>query len=187
MASVNSIIATFIEDNQGLEINDKFVSVLKALIIDCIDIKPKITVSVKVQKIEKLESAADAVSLDELTSGACNLAMLADYCREHGLRVSGPKTDAAARVWRHICGESEEDDTSPRNRAKKEPVKKEKHDCFACNTKNKPCGLPATQQFEGEWFCYKHIDTAEEIINPLPKPKVVKRPSAAIKKAVVSE
>ena len=69
------------------------------------------------------------------------------------------------RVWRHLQGESADNDASPRSKAKKIPAKKEPHACFACNAKGAPCGIAATEQFSEEWFCFRHIDEAQDIIN----------------------
>lgn len=158
------------------------------------------TTGTKKEKVEKIESAADAVSLEQLNSPACTAKILSDYCREHKLRIGGKKEDQAARVWRHLSGTPDEDDTSPKGKGKKGSVsvaaaKKEKHNCFACNSKGQPCGLDGSEQFDDEWFCFRHIEKAAEIIaskkDPAPasppKKAVSKRPSAAIKKAVVTE
>jgi len=148
-------------------------------------------------KSEKLENAADAESLEQLLSTACTTTILNDYCRENGLRIGGVKKEAAARVWRHLQGEVEDDDISPRSKPKKVPVKRETHACFACNAKGQPCGLAADNQHEGEWFCFRHIDSADEIIEkknaavspPVkekvsPKPLLSKKPSAFLKKKI---
>jgi len=153
--------------------------------------KKSATTKKTVSKVEKLENAADAESLEQLISTACNTALLNDYCRENGLRIGGKKAEVAGRVWRHLQGESQDDDISPRSKPKKAPKKKESHQCFACNAKGQPCGLAADNQHEGEWFCFRHIDSADEIIEkkntPPPKakasPKVVsKKPAASLKK-----
>jgi hypothetical protein len=214
MASINALIASFIEENKDTHVTDipEFVRALKALVVDCIDVQsPPTSVVRKVgtsataskQKVEKLLFAAEAESEAELNSTACTVALLADYCRVNGLRIGGSKADCAGRVWRHLTGETVAEDISPRSLPKKTPAKKEKHQCFGCTTKGQPCGLPGTQQFEEEWFCFKHIDTAEDFLiaanAPEPPPKVVspkaspvkatatvsKRPGAGIKKAVV--
>ena len=139
-------------------------------------------------KTEKLESIDDAESLEQLISTACTTALLSEYCRENGLRIGGNKKDAAGRVWRHKTGETTDDDISPRSKPKKVVAKKEVHQCFACNAKGQPCGLAADNQHDSEWFCFRHIDTADEIIEakkvPVPKakPSVSKKPAASLKK-----
>jgi hypothetical protein len=210
MASINALIASFIEENKDTQVTDDiaFVRALKALVVDCLDTQPaspargspvrKVGAVAAKEKVVKLDSVVDAQSEAELNSSACTVVQLSDYCREVGLRIGGAKADVAGRVWRHLCGETVAEDISPRSLPKKTPAKKEKHQCFGCTTKGLPCGLPATQQFEEEWFCFKHIDTAEDFIEaanaPPPPPKVVspkatvsKRPGAGIKKAVVVE
>jgi hypothetical protein len=155
--------------------------------------KKAATTKKAVSKVEKLENASEAESIEQLISTACNTALLNDYCRENGLRIGGKKAEVAGRVWRHLQGESEDDDVSPRSKPKKTPKKKESHQCFACNAKGQPCGLAADNQHEGEWFCFRHIDSADEIIEkknappPAPKPKaspkvVSKKPAASLKK-----
>ena len=116
-------------------------------------------------KSEKLESVADAESMEQLKSASCTSAMLNDYCRENKLRIGGSKNDVASRVWRHLHDEQTDDDVSPRSKPKKVVAKKEKHQCFSCNAKGQPCGIAADNEFEGEWFCYRHIDNAEDIID----------------------
>jgi len=136
------------------------------------------------KKAEKLENAADADSLDQLTSPTCTSTVLNDYCRANGLRIGGVKKDLAARVWRHLQGESDDEDISPRSKPKKSPVKKQNHQCFACNAKGQPCGLAADNEFEGEWFCFRHIDSAQEIIKK--KNESLRTPTKKVtKKAVV--
>jgi len=149
-------------------------------------------------KVEKLENAADAESLEQLISPACNTALLNDYCRENGLRIGGKKAEVAGRIWRHLQGETTDEDVSPRSKPKKVPVKKVSHQCFACNAKGQPCGLAADNEHEGEWFCFRHIDSADEIIekknapHPAPKAKaspksVSKKPAASLKKKAEPE
>ena len=149
-------------------------------------------------KADKLESVDEAESLEQLVSTACTTTILNDYCRENGLRIGGNKKEIAARVWRHKTGEALDDDVSPRSKPKKVVAKKEVHQCFACNAKGQPCGLAADNQHESEWFCFRHIDTADEIIEaknappPAPKPKaspkaVSKKPAASLKKTAPVE
>ena len=141
-------------------------------------------------KADKIESIDDAESLEQLVSTACTTTILSDYCRENGLRIGGNKKDAAARVWRHKTGETLDDDISPRSKPKKVVAKKEVHQCFACNAKGQPCGLAADNQHDSEWFCFRHIDTADEIIEaknaPPPAPKAKASPKAVSKKPAAS-
>ena len=137
-------------------------------------------------KAEKLESVDEAESLEQLVSTACTTTILNDYCRENGLRIGGNKKEIAARVWRHKTDETLDDDISPRSKPKKVVAKKEVHQCFACNAKGQPCGLAADNLHESEWFCFRHIDTADEIIEakntPPPVPKAKASPKAAVSK-----
>ena len=144
-------------------------------------------------KVEKLENAADADSLDQLKGPSCTSVVLNDYCRSNELRIGGTKKEIAERVWRHLQGETSENDISPRSKPKKVvPSKKEQHQCFACNVKGQPCGIGATEEHNGNWFCFRHIDSADEIIEKKTpttptkskvSPKAVsKKPSTSIKK-----
>ena len=138
-------------------------------------------------KAEKLEDASEAESLDELKRN-CTSIVLNNYCRDNKLRIGGNKQDIAERVWRHLNGEQTDDDVSPRAKPKKVVAKKVQHQCFACNAKGQPCGVGATNEHEGEWFCFRHIDNADEIIEAkaaAAKPKVTK-PKATSPKASTS-
>jgi hypothetical protein len=155
------------------------------------NVPAKTTKKAAASKTEKLETAADAESLEQLKSNACTSVILNDYCREHGLRIGGTKKEIAERVWRHLQGEQNDEDTSPRSKPKKVPAKKEQHQCFACNAKGQPCGNAGTEQHSGEWFCFRHIDSAEEIIEkknaPSPAPKAKASPKAEPKSKTVSK
>ena len=165
----------------------------------------KTTKKAAATKAAKLEDASEAESLEELKRN-CTSIVLNNYCREHKLRIGGNKDDIAERVWRHLQGEQTDDDISPRSKPKKVVAKKEQHQCFACNAKGQPCGVGATNEHEGEWFCFRHINDADDIIaakaeaakpkesKPKASPKaakssaaVSKRPGAFKKKAVVEE
>ena len=123
--------------------------------------------SVSKTKKDKLEDPAEATSIDDLRNSTVDI--LNSYCRTHGLRIGGTKNVIMERVWRHIQGESSDEDISPRSKPPKEKVVKVKHACFSLNSKGGPCGIAATDEYEGHWFCFHHIDNAEEIINN-PKP-----------------
>ena len=124
--------------------------------------KPPTKESSTKTKKNKLEDPAMANTAEELTN--CTTAILNEYCKNNGLKIGGNKKELSGRVWRHIQGESSEDDTSSRSKPKTTKAAKEKHSCFACNSKGAPCGIAATEEHNGVWFCFRHIDEAEEII-----------------------
>lgn len=143
------------------------------------------TTTVKATKAEKLDDPALAESVEDLRN--CTSVVLNDYCRDKKLRVGGNKKDIMERVWRHLQGESTDDDSSPRSKPKKTPAKVEKHACFACNSKGVPCGSAATEQFNDKWFCWLHIKSAEAIIEkqvevPVEEPEepVVEEPKPVV-------
>ena len=117
--------------------------------------------AVKATKLEKLEDPSEAKSLADLN--ACTSVILNAFCKENGLKVGGVKKDIKERVWRFLEGNSSEEDISPRSKPKK-VVKKESHKCFACNSKGQPCGVSATEEFSGHWFCFRHIINAEDLL-----------------------
>ena len=168
---INEFIAT---NNLDESVTDSLIELVNGCFSDYVshmskewltaDVSAKPAKKVAAGKGQKLLTASDAESLEQLKSTACTSVTLNDYCRENGLRIGGTKKEIAERVWRHLQGEQNDDDVSPRSKPKKVPAKKEKHQCFACNAKGQPCGISADNEFEGEWFCYKHIDNAEDII-----------------------
>jgi hypothetical protein len=201
MAKMEDRIDAFISEN-GLDenIKDALIEVVNGCFSDYVSHMAKEWIATPVPatkatkkspagKAEKLDTAADAESFEQLKSTACTSVMLNDYCREHGLRIGGTKKEIAERVWRHLQGETLDDDISPRSKPKKVPVKKEQHKCFACNSKGQPCGNAGTEEFSGEWFCFRHIDNAEEIIEkknaPPSPPKASASPKGSTSKAGV--
>ena len=132
-----------------------------------VDNKSKSSKNTKSKKA-KLEDPSVAETIDDLMN--CTTAILTEYCKNNNLKVGGTKTELSGRVWRHIQGESSDDDTKNTKKSKdskdstKSKSKKEVHSCFACNSKGAPCGLSATEEYSGHWFCFHHIDNAEELI-----------------------
>ena len=68
------------------------------------------------------------------------------------------------RVWRHLQGNNSEDDISPRGKPKKEKKVNEKHSCYGCTSKGTPCAAAATVEVDDHWFCWRHEESAAEII-----------------------
>jgi len=145
--------------------------------------KPSTKVS---KKTDKTEDPTECKSEEELTL-RCTSTVLDGYCRTHKLRIGGEggKATRVGRVWRHMSGKNDENDTSPRSKAKATPAKKEPHRCVCLTSKNLPCGSAATNENGGHWFCYKHIDTADEWLSCFNK--IENKPSPAKNKKKVVE
>jgi hypothetical protein len=113
-------------------------------------------------KKERLVNPSDATAIEELRK--CTTLTMNDYCKNNGLKVGGNKREIMERVWRHIQGDSSDDDLSRASKPKKVKPTKESHSCFACNAKGAPCGIAATEEYCGHWFCFHHIDDAEKLV-----------------------
>ena len=118
--------------------------------------------SVSKTKKDKLEDPTAAETIEDLRN--CTTIVLNEYCKNNGLKVGGNKKEIMNRVWRHLQGDSSDEDISSRSKPKAPKTPKEKHSCFACNAKGKPCGISATEEYNGVWFCFNHIDNAEELV-----------------------
>ena len=147
------------------------------------------------EKSEKLEDPSKAEERDDLRN--CTKEVLNAFCKENGLRVGGSKTEVMDRVWRCLQDESDEDDISPRAKAKEKKEKKiVKHDCCGKTAKGTPCLVNGTEIINGKCYCWRHAkdistsskgsskadsDSDEEEEEEKPKKKVIK------KKVVVKE
>ena len=118
--------------------------------------------SVSKTKKDKLEDPTAAETIEDLRN--CTTIVLNEYCKNNGLKVGGNKKEIMNRVWRHLQGDSSDEDISSRSKPKAPKTPKEKHSCFACNAKGKPCGISATEEYNGVWFCFNHIDNAEDLV-----------------------
>jgi hypothetical protein len=116
----------------------------------------------KVSKENKIEDPTECKSREDLRN--CTSGTLNEFCKKQGLRVGGNKTEIMDRVWRYLQGNNSEEDMSPRNKPKKEKKIKEKHDCYGCTSKGTPCAVDATVEVDGCWFCWRHEEHAQEII-----------------------
>jgi hypothetical protein len=118
--------------------------------------------SKKVSKAEKIENPSECKDRDDLRN--CTSGTLNEFCKNHGLRVGGNKKEVMDRVWRHLQGNNSEEDISPRTKPKKDKKINEKHDCYGCTSKGTPCAVAATVEVDGCWFCWRHEESAQEII-----------------------
>jgi hypothetical protein len=82
------------------------------------------------------------------------------------------------RVWRHIQGESSDEDKSSRGKAKTEKKVAEKFPCSGCNISGTPCGSSGTEAHGEYHFCWRHATDADKFIAAM-KPKGVVSESVA--------
>jgi len=173
MANTTNRIDAFITEN-GLDenIKDALIEVVNGCFSDYIGHMSKEWLSTPVSngkssasktKKEKLDDPTEATCIEDLRK--CTTIILNEYCKNNGLKVGGNKPEISGRVWRHIQGDSSDDDVSSRSKPKKVKAAKEVHSCFACNSKGAPCGIAATEEYNGHWFCFHHIDNAADLVS----------------------
>ena len=136
----------------------------------------------KVLKAEKIEDPATCTEFDDLRN--CTTGVLNQFCKEHNLKIGGNKKEIMDRVWRHIQGETSDDDKSSRSKSKTEKKVPEKHTCCGTNSAGAPCGVAGTEDFEGYHFCWRHITDAQKFIN---KPSETTEPVVEKKKKSVEK
>lgn len=119
--------------------------------------------SEKKAKLE-IDDLVEGIELSDLKGTSCTSAVLDDYIKKNSLRTSGTKSEKAERVFRHLEGNSLPEDGSPRNKPKEPKAKKIVHDCCGRTGKGTACATAATEEFNGHWFCWRHFDTKEEIL-----------------------
>jgi hypothetical protein len=194
MASIESRIDTFISEH---DLDTDLKDELCVLVTGCMEdlFKHVFTQPVpesetkkakKVLKSEKVEDPASCETYEDLRN--CTTGVLNQFCKDHGLKVGGNKKEIMDRVWRHIQGESSDEDKSSRGKPKKEKKVPEKHACCGTNVAGVPCGSSATEEFGGSHFCWRHISDAQKFIDaqntesePVPeKPKEKKKAKAPV-------
>ena len=116
----------------------------------------------KVSKADKIEDPTECKERDDLRN--CTAGTLNEFSKTNGLRVGGNKKEIMDRVWRFLQGTNSDEDISPRTKPKKEKKVNEKHDCYGCTSKGTPCAVAATVEVDGCWFCWRHEESAAEII-----------------------
>jgi hypothetical protein len=124
----------------------------------------------KVLKAEKIEDPASVENQEDLRN--CTTGVLNQFCKDQGLKVGGNKKDIMERVWRHIQGESSDEDKSSRGKTKSEKKTAEKFPCAGCNISGTPCGSSGTEVHGEYHFCWRHASDAEKFIAAM-KPKTV--------------
>ena len=171
MSTINDRIVAFITKH-GLEDTDKIRDEIADFVSGCWKdhfkfcvnetVPAEEKVSKKVSKENKIEDPSECQERDDLRN--CTSGTLNEYCKKNGLRIGGNKKEIMDRVWRHLQGNNSEEDISPRNKPKKEKKESVKHDCYGCTSKGTPCAVAATVEVDGQWFCWRHEETAGEII-----------------------
>jgi hypothetical protein len=107
------------------------------------------------EKSEKLEDPSKAEERDDLRN--CTKEVLNAFCKENGLRVGGTKKEVMDRAWRFLQDESDEDDISPRAKAKEKKEKKVvKKDCCGKTAKGTPCQVNGDEIINGKCYCWRH-------------------------------
>ena len=140
---------------------------------------PETTKAKKVLKAEKVEDPATCEALEDLRN--CTTGILNQFCKGHNLKVGGNKKELMDRVWRHIQGESSDEDHGRKPKAVK--IVPEKHACYGTNAAGAPCGLSGSEEINGHHFCFRHIADAQKFL-VAPEP-VVKSAKVSKAKAVV--
>lgn len=110
--------------------------------------------SSKIEDISQCESEEDVKK--------CTVTVLTSFCKTNGLKVGGSKKDLSDRVWRHIQGNSSDEDKSSKTKAKKTAEKKVHHECCGKNKAGDQCGLAGSEEKNGKWYCFRHIDLCEK-------------------------
>jgi hypothetical protein len=172
MASIESRIDAFIAEHElDTEIKDEICALVTGCMEDLFKHVFKMPVPAdtenkkakKVLKSEKIEDPTSCESLEELRN--CTTGVLNQFCKDHGLKIGGNKKEIMDRVWRHIQGESSDEDKSSRGKAKASKAVPEKHACAGTNVAGVPCGTSATEEFGGCHFCWRHINDAQKFID----------------------
>jgi len=181
MSTINDRIDMFITTNKLVDTPD-FRTALGDFVSGCWQDHFKIcmgesipddkTSAKKIAKADKIEDPSECKDRDDLRN--CTSGVLNEFCKKHGLRVGGNKKEIMDRVWRHLQGNNSEEDISPRTKLKKEKKISEKHDCYGCTSKGTPCAVAATVEVDGCWFCWRHEESAAEIITNKNTPVQVK-------------
>ena len=185
MASIESRIDAFIADNElDKDIKDPLCALITEAMGDLfkhvfnqpVPTETETTKSKKVLKADKVEDPTTCETQDELRN--CTTGVLNQFCKDNGLKVGGNKKEIMDRVWRHMQGESSDDDKSTRNKPKAAKKVPEKHVCAGNNIAGVPCGSSGTEEFDGCYFCWRHISDAQKFIDAK-KPKAAAAPANA--------
>lgn len=187
MASIESRIDSFIAEHK---LDTDLKENICVLVTGCMEdlfkhvftqTVPETSKSKKVLKADKVEDPTSCETREELRN--CTTGVLNQFCKDHSLKIGGNKTELMDRVWRHLQGQTSDEDKSSRNKPKKEKKTPEKHACFGKNAAGAECGISATETFCGYHFCHRHITDAQKFIEAKDKPTETKPKSAKSKAA----
>lgn len=160
MSAMTALFEKFIAKHE-LEISpDDLDGLCKQVLVLMYDNAKGVPVAEK-EKSEKLENPAKATDRDDLRN--CTKEVLNAFCKENGLRVGGSKKEVMDRVWRCLQDESEDDDISPRAKAKEKKEEKKKivkSDCCGKTAKGTPCQVPGDEIICGKCYCWRHAKEA---------------------------
>ena len=171
MASIESRINQFIEHH---ELDPLIKDGLCVLVTGCMEdlFKHVFTQPVpetgdktkakKVLKSDKVEDPTTCQSREELRN--CTTGTLNEYCKTHSIKSGGNKSELMDRVWRHLQGQTSDDDkkTKAVKAVKKVP---EKHVCFGTTASGADCAISGTELFCGQYFCHRHFSDAQKFID----------------------
>jgi hypothetical protein len=154
MSAMTALFEKFIAKHD-LEIStDDLDGLCKQVLVMMYDNAKGVPVSAGKEKSEKLENPAKADDRDDLRN--CTKEVLNAFCKENGLRVGGTKKEVMDRAWRFIQDESDEDDISPRAKAKESKKKVVKKDCCGKTAKGTPCQVNGDEIINGKCYCWRH-------------------------------
>jgi hypothetical protein len=173
MASIESRIETFITEH---ELDPDMKDEICVLVTGCMEdlFKHVFTQSVpstdnkkakKVLKADKVEDPSSCESYDDLRN--CTTGILNQFCKDKTLKVGGNKKEIMDRVWRHIQGESSDEDKSSRGKPKTPKKTAEKHVCSGTKASGEPCAISATEEFGDCYFCHRHITDAQKFVDAM--------------------
>ena len=200
MASIESRIETFITEH---ELDPDMKDEICVLVTGCMEdlFKHVFNQPVpeaenkkakKVLKADKIEDPASCENYEDLRN--CTTGVLNQFCKDRSLKVGGNKKEIMDRVWRHIQGESSDDDKSSRGKPKKDKKIVEKHVCSGTKASGEPCAISATEEFGDCYFCHRHITDAQKFVDAMnpkeslkSKPKTPKQVVKEIKEVKVKE
>ena len=210
MSAMESIVDTYLT-NHGLADNEDAKEQLIVVINDCFKAyvdhmhhefltTPAPSVSAKTttksasssKPVTTVSAPDECTTKDQLTK--CTITTLTTFCKERQLKVGGKKDEVVHRVWRHLQGESSDEDHNPKSRKTATtapptdaPTKTKRpttnggvrravtihHGCEGVTKTGKPCVLEGTlcnpTVGGGEqWFCWRHTPTTDATIQQPP-------------------
>jgi hypothetical protein len=155
MSAMTAVFEKFIAKHE-LEISpDDLDGLCKQALVMMYENAKDVQVGAEKEKSEKLDDPSKAKDINDLRN--CTKEVLNAFCKENGLRVGGTKKEVMDRAWRFLQDESDEDDISPRSKAKEKKEKKVvKKDCCGKTAKGTPCQVNGDEIINGKCYCWRH-------------------------------